>query len=138
MRAHKPCYRPWQFATHPDRRGGSAEQFSLLQHAWERYQAGRPHSARETAPSGNFTTFGVGCSFADDEFERAHRSSIVEQASRGYLHRDLLDSHTASEAVDSAECAALVSSDEADADGQPRARPETHRQSQTASPRPTP
>lgn len=33
----------------------------------------------------NFTMFGVGCSFADNEQERQYRNYIMDQASRGYF-----------------------------------------------------
>ena len=39
----------------------------------------------QTAFDANFTMFGVGCSFADNEQERQYRNYIMDQAARGYF-----------------------------------------------------
>ena len=42
-------------------------------------------STEQPAFDANFTMFGVGCSFADNEQERQYRNFIMDQASRGYF-----------------------------------------------------
>lgn len=66
---------------HPDTNGGAGppQAFLELQSAWERYQ----NSVGADLSHGNFTTFGVGCSFADSEEERAERQRVMEAAALG-------------------------------------------------------
>ena len=43
-------------------------------------------------PRTGFTGFGVGCSFDDNEVERAERTWLTEQASRGVMNQSKLES----------------------------------------------
>ena len=63
-------------------------QFVDLREAWNRYEdvaklMKRVSGGDETAA--NFTLFGVGCSFSDNEEERNLRNEIMDQASRGWF-----------------------------------------------------
>lgn len=65
--------------------------FLELQEAWKRYddfakmmkRANKGNSSN--GADANFTLFGVGCSFADNEAERELRNKIMDQASRGWF-----------------------------------------------------
>ena len=89
--------------------------FLQVQDAWKRYESfakdsnqclsslsastgqathGKQHASSSSSSSGaaasscgdaNFTMFGVGCSFADNDQERQYRNYIMDQASRGYF-----------------------------------------------------
>mmetsp|Transcript_10021 Transcript_10021/g.20647 ORF Transcript_10021/g.20647 Transcript_10021/m.20647 type:complete len:308 (-) Transcript_10021:144-1067(-) len=83
----------------PEIGGAEAHQkFIELKNAWEEYDASmrliRQHSQKNSNIEGedfwdeeqdNFTTFGVGCSFADTPRERELRNEIMEQACRGWF-----------------------------------------------------
>jgi hypothetical protein len=62
-------------------------EFILLQEVWSQYDK----MAKSTMVGGlhvegaNFTLFGVGCSFSDNEAEKAVRSNITDQACRGWF-----------------------------------------------------
>ena len=47
----------------------------------------------QTAFDANFTMFGVGCSFADNEQERQYRNYIMDQAARGYFTTGEISCH---------------------------------------------
>ena len=79
-----------------------AARFVELQEAWNRYeeiakmmkkvgQGSRDGNARVDA---NFTMFGVGCSFSDNEEEREMRNRIMDQASRGWFSAGELSERT--------------------------------------------
>lgn len=64
------------------------KQFHDLQNAWDKYE--EMASAMKKVGDGdkensNFTMFGVGCSFSDNEEERALRHDITDQACRGWF-----------------------------------------------------
>jgi DnaJ-class molecular chaperone len=62
--------------------------FNELQEAWEKYDNVAKMQTKfqnGDQAEANFTLFGVGCSFADNDFERAMRHEITEQASRGWF-----------------------------------------------------
>jgi hypothetical protein len=82
---------------HPDKRRAAPEshqkeryesnEFVSLQEAWSNYEEfakalKRVDNGTEEA---SFTLFGVGCSFADNERERAMRNEITDQACRGWF-----------------------------------------------------
>lgn len=80
---------------HPDKNkasnpfgSDSKQHFHDLQKTWEQYND--MAKAMEKVQSqgqgqGDFTKFGVGCSFADSESERALRTEITDQACRGWF-----------------------------------------------------
>lgn len=74
-------------------------KFVELQEAWTKYEevAKMMKTVDNGAPEANFTLFGVGCSFADNDAERDWRADITEQASRGWFTSGLLSdsSHSA-------------------------------------------
>ena len=49
------------------------------------------HRFRAVRRGVGFIEFGVGCSFSDDDVERAARAAVMDEASRGVLLRGLLD-----------------------------------------------
>lgn len=66
------------------------KEFVELQSAWERYESIVKAMKIEDSGSGmvdeaNFTMFGVGCSFADNDSERSFRDEIMDQASKGWI-----------------------------------------------------
>jgi DnaJ-class molecular chaperone len=67
----------------------SKHQFHELQDAWDKYEelakAMKKVSSNTNGETPNFTMFGVGCSFADTEQERALRNEITDQACRGWF-----------------------------------------------------
>ena len=76
---------------HPDHNAadpGAADKMMELQDAWQRYKSACRHEDAQLL--GGFAAFGVGCSFSDDDEERAARAEVMEAASRGYLHRPKL------------------------------------------------
>ena len=78
---------------HPDHNcdADAGQKMMELQDAWQRYKADCLRA--DSKIEGGFVDFGVGCSFADDDDERAARAEVVDAASRGYLHRpELRDS----------------------------------------------
>jgi hypothetical protein len=62
-------------------------QFVQLKEAWNRYEEVAKMMKRVDGDStaANFTRFGVGCSFSDNETERAERTEIMDQAGRGWF-----------------------------------------------------
>ena len=60
--------------------------FLRLRRAYEEYLR-RPRRGGGVG----FIEFGVGCSFSDDDVERAARAAVMDEASRGVLLRGLLD-----------------------------------------------
>ncbi|GKY95371.1 hypothetical protein MPSEU_000498800 [Mayamaea pseudoterrestris] len=85
---------------HPDKAFVNAKQakalFVELRTAWETYErVCKPH--RQSASSNcdendrsDFTMFGVGCSFSDNEREKQLRSEIMDQACRGWFSSGLI------------------------------------------------
>jgi hypothetical protein len=67
-----------------------ASSFVELKEAWNRYEeiakkmkrVGKDEAGEVDA---NFTMFGVGCSFSDNELERELRGKIMDQAGRGWF-----------------------------------------------------
>ena len=64
------------------------EEFQKLQGAWDRYEEmakamNQVQQKEEDSP--NFTMFGVGCSFSDNDEERELRTKITDQACRGWF-----------------------------------------------------
>jgi curved DNA-binding protein CbpA len=83
---------------HPDKHTNSSKsavereeatrQFVDLKEAWNRYEDIAKMMKRVSKgdkANANFTIFGVGCSFSDNEAERAFRNEIMDQASRGWF-----------------------------------------------------
>jgi hypothetical protein len=86
---------------HPDKRRNvntvqqerDRKEFRQLQHAWCEYDAimkSMMKVAGGDGESANFTLFGVGCSFSDNESERSLRNEITDQACRGWFSSGLL------------------------------------------------
>ena len=65
----------------------ASQEFISLQEAWRRYEefAKALTKVSNGSASANFTQFGVGCSFSDNEAERDRRSEITDQACRGWF-----------------------------------------------------
>ena len=81
------AYRAALLAAHPDRTGSrDTTMFLRLRRAYEEYLR-RPRRGGGVG----FIEFGVGCSFSDDDVERAARAAVMDEASRGVLLRGLLD-----------------------------------------------
>ena len=64
-------------------------RFVDLQEAWNRYEGlakiiDRASNGRDGITA-NFTLFGVGCSFSDNDAERTLRNEIMDQACRGWF-----------------------------------------------------
>ena len=79
-------------------------RFVELQEAWNRYEevakmmkkVGQGSDGRNMqAIDANFTMFGVGCSFSDNDEEREMRNRIMDQASRGWFTAGELSERTA-------------------------------------------
>ena len=67
--------------------------FQQLQSAWDKYDEMAKSMRIVTDGDGeaaNFTLFGVGCSFSDNDQERALRTEITDQACRGWFTSGLL------------------------------------------------
>jgi hypothetical protein len=68
-------------------------EFQQLQSAWDKYEE-MAKSMRVVmdgdGEDANFTLFGVGCSFSDNDQERALRTEITDQACRGWFTSGLL------------------------------------------------
>uniref|UniRef100_A0A7S2L331 J domain-containing protein n=1 Tax=Leptocylindrus danicus TaxID=163516 RepID=A0A7S2L331_9STRA len=85
---------------HPDRAQCSTEKadnhskFILLRQAWEAYDKESAAKDRtvDADSEGNFTDFGVGCSFSDSEEEREKRWAIMDQACKGWFPDGSLES----------------------------------------------
>jgi DnaJ-class molecular chaperone len=64
----------------------SKHQFHELQDAWDKYEElAKAMKKVKNGETANFTMFGVGCSFSDNEQERALRDEITDQACRGWF-----------------------------------------------------
>jgi len=76
------------------------DSFVELQEAWDRYDQAAKMAQTVDADSvhkeRNFTLFGVGCSFSDNDQEREWRSEITDQACRGWFSSGLIEEETAS------------------------------------------
>ncbi len=72
--------------THPDHntRPDAERQMAELVGAWREY-ADEQRRRGEHVPG--FTAFGIGCSWTDDQLERAEREFVTDMASRGVLPR---------------------------------------------------
>ena len=80
---------------HPDKRRGDItetdtsghHEFVELQSAWAEYEklAKMMTKVGSGSSDANFTLFGVGCSFSDNESERDKRSQIMDEAARGWF-----------------------------------------------------
>lgn len=71
------------------------KEFRDLQSAWDKYNEVSKNMMKDTngnSMTANFTQFGVGCSFSDNEEERAHRNEITDQACRGWFSGGLVSS----------------------------------------------
>ena len=70
--------------------------WNALQDAWMDYEALAKQwhrtSSSSTTEEANFTLFGVGCSFSDNEHERVLRTEIMDQAGRGWFSAGQLPS----------------------------------------------
>jgi hypothetical protein len=72
------------------------EEFAALQAAWDRYTVERPKNFSRRRKVGDDEDplrqmFGVGCSWTDNEQERAERQSVQQQAAHGITFRSALD-----------------------------------------------
>ena len=80
---------------HPDKRRGDTteadtsghHEFVELQSAWAEYEklAKMMTKVGSGSSDANFTLFGVGCSFSDNDAERAKRNQIMDEAARGWF-----------------------------------------------------
>lgn len=71
------------------------KEFQELQSTWDRYEELSKSMMKVVQGDGataNFTQFGVGCSFSDNDEERALRNEITDQACRGWFSSGLVDS----------------------------------------------
>eukprot|EP00536_Pseudo-nitzschia_multiseries_P017643 jgi/Psemu1/299522/fgenesh1_pm.1700_\ len=70
------------------------EEFQELQSTWDRYEelSKSMMKVRGDGVAANFTKFGVGCSFSDNEEESALRREITDQACRGWFSSGLVSS----------------------------------------------
>ena len=90
---------------HPDKQRSSSfkenyqthrKEFQRLQDVWSQYDEMAKSMMKVAGGDGesaNFTMFGVGCSFSDNEAERALRNDITDQACRGWFSSGLLAEH---------------------------------------------
>lgn len=75
-------------------------EFQELQSTWNRYEELSKSMMKVIQGDGataNFTKFGVGCSFDDNEEERALRNEITDQACRGWFTSALVSSGLSTE-----------------------------------------
>mgnify|MGYP005841967865 CR=1 FL=1 len=81
---------------HPDKHRNDPHHYSTVSHsnfvklqeAWDAYEAVAKMAKKvenEEHKLKDFTMFGVGCSFSDNEVEREWRSEITDQACRGWF-----------------------------------------------------
>lgn len=71
------------------------KDFQYLQSAWNRYAELSKSMSKVVQGDGaaaNFTKFGVGCSFSDNDEEKALRKEITDQACRGWFSSGLVSS----------------------------------------------
>jgi hypothetical protein len=85
-----------QSRSDPHTRSMRQAQFVELQQAWDRYDkvaklAIKVDTEGHADKDRNFTLFGVGCSFADNESEREWRTKITDQACRGWFSSGSLE-----------------------------------------------
>jgi len=76
------------------------KEFQELQSTWDRYEELSKSMMKVIHGDGataNFTKFGVGCSFSDNEEERALRTEITDQACRGWFASGLVSSGLSAE-----------------------------------------
>ena len=77
--------------------------WNALQDAWMDYEALAKQWHRTSSSSSteeaNFTLFGVGCSFSDNEHERDLRTEIMDQAGRGWFSAGQLPSSSSASTV---------------------------------------
>jgi hypothetical protein len=69
------------------------KEFQELQDVWSQYDEMAKSMKKVAGGDGaaaNFTMFGVGCSFSDNDAERALRKDITDQACRGWFSSGLL------------------------------------------------
>ena len=94
---------------HPDKRRNATEtdtsghhEFVELQSAWAEYEklAKMMTKVGSGSSDANFTLFGVGCSFSDNESERDKRSQIMDEAARGWFTSGII-SETATSSSES-------------------------------------
>jgi hypothetical protein len=81
------------------------KEFRELQSTWDKYEEltksmmkvtnNNSNNGTGTAEA-NFTKFGVGCSFSDNDEERALRNDITDQACRGWFSSGLITSSSGS------------------------------------------
>jgi hypothetical protein len=71
---------------------GKITYFIELQEAWKAYEQYYKHMKQSTNENGegNFTMFGVGCSFSDNPVERERRNEIMNQACKGWFAAGIL------------------------------------------------
>jgi hypothetical protein len=73
---------------HNHKKESAKTKFVELKEAWQRYEE-LAKSMRRVEKGDNeassFTMFGVGCSFCDNDEERAQREEIMDQACRGWF-----------------------------------------------------
>lgn len=70
-------------------------EFLELQSIWDKYEELSKSTMKVIQGAGataNFTKFGVGCSFSDNEEEKALRKEITDQACRGWFASGLVSS----------------------------------------------
>jgi hypothetical protein len=75
-------------------------EFQELQSTWDRYEELSKSMMKVIQGDGataNFTKFGVGCSFSDNEEEKALRNEITDQACRGWFSSGLVSSGLSTE-----------------------------------------
>ena len=79
------------------------KDFQELRSAWDRYEELSKDMTKVIRGDGkraNFTEFGVGCSFSDNEKEKALRKEITDQACRGWFSSGLMSSGLSNESDD--------------------------------------
>lgn len=96
----KKAYHLAAMRWHPDRALAGSEEaaherFARLQAAWERYDSSRVRNFKRRRKVGDDSDpskqrFGVGCSWTDDDKEKAERASVIDQAARGITYRPTL------------------------------------------------
>jgi curved DNA-binding protein CbpA len=75
--------------------------FHELQQAWDHYEdLAKAMEKVQAEGQRDFTKFGVGCSFSDNEQERALRSEITDQACRGWFSSGLLSAESSTSEAD--------------------------------------
>jgi hypothetical protein len=78
------------------------KHFHDLQNAWDKYEDLASAMKKVTGgdkEASNFTMFGVGCSFSDNEEERAFRNEITDQACRGWFSAGAIGSSSSNKTM---------------------------------------